>query len=121
MTSHHLNRRAILAGAASVAVPVPALALARDQASMTPSATAMDGRERPDVDVEDDPIFAAIEAREATWAALSGACEASEAGSASRDLVVADDDAVRALLMTQPTTMAGIKALLALCRQMREG
>ena len=36
MTSHHLNRRAILAGAASVAAPVPALAVARDQASSTP-------------------------------------------------------------------------------------
>jgi hypothetical protein len=83
--STRLNRRDLLAGAAAVAAPAPALA------------------------VPDDPIFAAIAARRATKAALD---DSPEDGDVPHDLVAADDDAIRAMLQTPPTTMRGIKALL---------
>ena len=50
-STRRMNRRTVLAGAAAAAVPGPALAL---------------GADGP------DPILAVIEARKATWAAVTG-------------------------------------------------
>jgi hypothetical protein len=88
MTRHHqLNRRAVLAGAAAAAVPAPALALQ-----------------------EDDPVFAAIAARKATIAAEQAAVLLADDDLDA--LVEADAEALRVLLRTPPTTLAGVTALL---------
>jgi hypothetical protein len=88
--STRLNRRAVLAGAAAAAVPVPALAAGLN---------------------DPDPIFAAIAARAATWAAW-GDSPHDEDGDIRHDLVDDDTAAVRVMLLTPPTTLQGIKALL---------
>jgi hypothetical protein len=80
-----MNRRAILAGAAAAAVPVPALASA-------------------------DPIYAVIATRKAVLAAWS-ACN-SEDDALHDEFCDIDNEAIRTLLRTPPTTPAGIKALL---------
>jgi hypothetical protein len=88
MTRHHqLNRRAVLAGAAAAAVPAPALALQ-----------------------EDDPVFAAIAARKATIAAEQAAVLLTDDDLDA--LADADAEALRVLLRTPPTTLAGVTALL---------
>ena len=90
-----MNRRAILAGAASAAVAIPTAA-----APMP------------------DPIFAAIEAHRAAWAALEKDCsrlsdESTPEAEAEFDrLNAAVEEAVGTLVDTQPTTMAGAVALL---------
>jgi hypothetical protein len=63
----------------------------------------------PTLAASDDPIFAAIAARRATWTALN---DSPEDGDVPYALIEADDEAIAAMLLTQPTTMAGIKALL---------
>ena len=83
--STRMNRRAILSGAVAVAVPVPAIALP-------------------------DPAFAAIDTRKAVLAAWS-ACN-SEDDALHDEFCDIDTEAIRTLLRTPPTTMAGIKALL---------
>jgi hypothetical protein len=89
MTRHHqLNRRAVMAGAAAAAVPAPALAASGDVP---------------------DPVFAAIEARKATWAASNDSPEDADVPHA---LLEADDTAILVMLQTTPTTLQGIKALL---------
>ena len=90
-----MNRRAILAGAASAAVAIPAAA-----APMP------------------DPIFAAIEAHRAAWAALEKDCSrlsdesTPEAEAEFYRLNDAVEEAAGILVETQPTTMAGAVALL---------
>lgn len=84
--STRLNRRTLLAGAAAVAAPVPALA------------------------GSDDPIFAAIAARKATYAAESG-CGLVEDG--VLDALMDDDgNAIHAMLRTPPATLPGVTALV---------
>jgi hypothetical protein len=90
-----MNRRAILAGAASAAVAIPTAA-----APMP------------------DPIFAAIEAHRAAWAALEKDCSrlsdesTPEAEAEFYRLNDAVEEAAGSLVETQPTTMAGAVTLL---------
>jgi hypothetical protein len=93
--SVNINRRALVAGAASAAVAIPAAA-----APMP------------------DPIFAAIEAHRAAWAALEKDCsQLSDEGTPEAEaefyrLNDAVEVAVCTLVATQPTTMAGAVVLL---------
>jgi hypothetical protein len=93
--SVNINRRALVAGAASAAVAIPAAA-----APMP------------------DPIFAAIEAHRAAWAALEKDCsQLSDASTPEAEaefdrLNDAVEEAAGTLVDTQPTTMAGAVALL---------
>jgi hypothetical protein len=84
----HMNRRAILAGAAALPVAsVPALAA-----------------------TEPDPIFAAIEARKATIAAYNaGKWDDDEALDGVCD---ADAEAVRQMVSTTPTTLRRLRDLV---------
>jgi hypothetical protein len=79
-----LNRRAVLSGAASLpALSLPALAR--------------------------DPIFAAIDARKATFAVFKAADSDDELSS---DACGKDADAIRVMVHTVPTTLAGLLALV---------
>jgi hypothetical protein len=85
--SKTMNRRAILAGAAAAtASPVAALPL--------PSA---------------DPIYAAIDARKQTLAALYAVPAGADPDTT---LVDADADAICVMLSTPPTTLDGLRALI---------
>lgn len=104
------TRRAVLAGAAALpALSVPALA-----------------------SIAGDPIFAAIERHRAAYVVRMEKCqiqsETADYDPANADIVAAADDAcdeasaaANALLVTPPTTMAGILALLQYVEDFNNG
>jgi hypothetical protein len=93
------TRRAMLAGAAAIpTTALPAAALAA-------------------MPLEPDPIFAAIEAHRARWSEFNAWCALPEAGTeegkaAENRLSDAEWEAAIALVEIEPTTMAGVIALL---------
>jgi hypothetical protein len=116
MSSTNLSRRATLAGAASV----PALAL--------PVSVALAAPETAPAAIEPDPIFAAIEAHRDAFVCDMRAArifsrlesgtpeytpEYKAADSHAKDAYGLLSDAEDGLANTEPTTMAGVLALLA--------
>jgi hypothetical protein len=90
----HMNRRAILTGAAAAtATPVAALPI--------PSA---------------DPIYAVIDARKRTLAAFSAASKGNEDADGE-----ADWNATRVMLSTPPTTLDGLRALVRYVMECEHG
>jgi hypothetical protein len=93
MSMHTMNRRALVAGAATLpVVSIPAVAQCVLQ--------------------EVDPIFALIQRHKEAFTALMTAHDAT-GGNHSEDLDIAENAAVRAMLQTEPTTIAGAAALVA--------
>ena len=95
-SDNQLNRRTVLAGAAAVAAPVPALA------------SISDGP---------DPIFAAIDAHRTALVAAKGSPDDAghvvEIGDDALTLLCdAEVAAAGAMLAMPPTTLAGLRALL---------